>query len=312
MPPLAGPLAVGTNIKLGYVEETTHGTVPASPLKLLRATTVTPRYTISSTQSAELTTAREVADLIRTDAKGGLSFNHELSYKNVDGPLESLFGAHWASDVLKVGTTKITHTTELQFSDIGQYCAYKYSLYNDFSISVAKGKIIDGSMGFVSLIPVWDDASVGTGGPTAAETNSVMDPVGSVQLIQEGGAGSVSGPSEFSIHLSNGIIDFPQLADLDPASLEYGQLKAEGTLSMYFADRTLLDKALAWDDTSLLFSLGGASGKLYDFSFARVKLSNMEVTGIAVNSAVILRSNWQALSDPTDTTAKITRYNVIS
>jgi hypothetical protein len=301
------PLAVGTNVKFGFVEEVTPGTTPASALQLVRLVSFDPGGQKSSTQSAELTTAREIADYIQTDQKGGFSFNHEFSYGNLDKQLESLFGSHWATNVLKVGNTRITHSSDLQFTDIGQFCAFPYTLYNDFTLSVRKGSIISGTMGAMSFLPAWDTVTIGTGAATAAETNAVMDPVASVQLIQEGGAGSVSGPSEFSIHLSNGIIDFPQLASLDPAELQYGQFKAEGTLSAYFADRTYVDKWLGWTDTSLKFTIGGAAAKKYEFLFNAVKLSNVRFTGISVNSGVIVSMTYSAKYDATNSTCQITR-----
>jgi Phage tail tube protein len=299
--------AVGTNVKLGYVAEVTPGITPASALQLVRITGFTPGGTKTSTQSVEMTTAREIADYIQTEAKGGWSFNHEFSYGNLDGLLESLFGAAFTTNVLKVGNTLKTLTSEVQFTDITQFCAFLYTIVNDFTLSVKKGSIINGTMGALSFFPIWSGTTVGTGAASAAPTNSVMDPVASVQLIQEGGAGAVAGPADFTMHLSNGIIDFPQLSSLDPAALAYGQFKAEGTLSAYFADRTYVDKWAAWTDTSLTFTLGGAAALKYAFFFPKVKLSDVKITGIAVNSPVVASMNWSAKIDATNTTCRITR-----
>ncbi len=302
------PNAVGTNARLGYVLETTPGTTPASALQLVRATELRPGGTVSSTESEELTLGRQGGDQIMTDARGGWSFNYEMSYGNLDGLLESLFGSAWATDVLKVGNTLKTLSTEFQFTDAAQYAIYRRSLVNDFTLNVARGRVIGGSMGAASDFPEWATTSFGTGAATAAPTNGVMDPVASVQLIQEGGSGAVAGPAEFSLHLSNGIIEFPELGSYSPSDLRYGRFKAEGTLNVYFADRTYIDKFLAWTDTELLFTIGGATALNYTFSFPRVKLSVPNITGIAVNRPIVIPMTFSAQYDATDaTTASITR-----
>src|SRR6185437_4213958 len=114
--------AVGTNLKFGYIKETTWAVTPAAtPLQLMRATSITPSFSKTYVQSQELTTAREIQDYIPTDQKGGLTFNHELSAGNLDDVLQSVYAADWATNVLKVGTTRHSMSHELQFTDITQF-----------------------------------------------------------------------------------------------------------------------------------------------------------------------------------------------
>jgi hypothetical protein len=298
---------VGTNVKAGYIKEVTWGTTPAATaLQLFRFTGITPKATISSTQSEELTTAREIQDFVQTDTEGGFNFNFDKSYGNLDDILESLQGGAWTANILKTGNTRKPLSLEAQFTGITQFCAWKGAICNEFNFSIQKGQIIKGSAGFMSKFPVWGVTSIGNAN-TAAPTNAIMEPIASVQLMQEGGAGSILGPTEFSCSIKNTLIPFPYLGSADLLDLQMGQLEAKGTFSAYFADRTYVDKFMAWTDTSLQVRTGGVSTKRYDYLWNKIKLGNVDIQNIAVNKAVIAKVEWMAKVDATETTLKITR-----
>jgi len=301
------PNAIGTNAKFGYIKETTWGATPAATaVQLLRATGITPSFSKTYTQSQELTTAREIQDYIATDQKGGLTFNHELSAGNLDDVLQSLTAGVWATNVLKIGTTRLSLSHEVQFPDITQNVAFLGSIYNALSVTVKKGAIISGSTGFVSKFPVWNVASIGTGN-TPAPTNTVMDPIGSLQLLQDGGSGSVVGCVDFSMNLANTLIEFPTISSADLFDLQMGQFTAKGQLSVYFADRTYIDKFVNSTDSSIAITLGGVASHSYAFLFNKIKYSNVTLQGLSVNNAVVAQMDWMAKTDATNSTMKITR-----
>lgn len=296
----------GTAALLRYVAESTWGTTPATPtMKALRFTSVTPKYSRTTVESKELTTAREIIDYIRTDERGGLAFNFENSYGGLDDILAALYGGAWTSDVLEVGNTRQSFTIELGFSDIAQYATWTGAIPKSLSLTVARGQIIGGSVEFAANPCTWATAT-GATSVTAAETNDIMDPIASVQLFDVGGS-AVTGPQEFTLNITNNLIEFPQLSSINLADLQLGQVKFSGTLKQYFADRALVDAALAFTDTSLALTLGGASAKKYAFLWNKTKLELQNLSGIAVNSAVIAELAWQAKYDATNTSGKITR-----
>jgi hypothetical protein len=300
------PNATGTNVLLRYIPEVTWGTTPATPtMQALRVTSVTPKYNRTTVQSKELTTAREIADYIRTDESSGLAFNHEMSFGNLDDVLVNLMGGTWSTNVLKIGTTRSSHTVELGLSDISQFCTFKGAMYTSLGLTVSRGQIIGGSAEFLSNPGVWATAT-GATAVTAAETNNIMDPISSVQLVSVAGT-PVTGPQEFTINAKNNLIPFPQLTSLTLADLQLGQIEWTGTLKQYFSDRVLVDQAVAFSDAALSFTIGGSSTKKYNFLFNKSKLTLTNIANLNVNGAVVAEFAYSAKTDATDTTCMITR-----
>jgi hypothetical protein len=299
--------AIGTNFLLRYVPEVTWGVTPATPTMLaVRSTSFTPKYNRTTVQSKELTTAREIIDYIRTQEIGGFSIAFEASYGLLDDFLAALYGGAWTTNVLKVGNTRQSFTVEVGFSDIGQFATWTGAVPSGLTLNISKGAILGGTIDFTANPCTWATAT-GATAVTPAETNAIMDPIASIQLIQQGGAGSVSGPQEFSLAIKNNLIEFSQLSNINLADVQLGQVEFTGTLRQYFSDRALVDIATAFSDTSLALTVGGASSLKYAFLWSKVKLTLSNLAGIQVNSAVIAELAWMAKYDATNSSGKITR-----
>lgn len=302
--------ATSAGYKVGYVAETTPGTTPASALKLVRLTSGGGKVAAQSVESDEIQLA-EVPDVIRVgaDASGSLSF--ELSYGALDDFLQGIFAATWATNVLKVGSTKSTFTIEDQYTDVPRYIPYKGCLVDSLSLSLQQGSKITGKLGYtVGTVPTASvGTSCGTGGPTAAPTNDIMSPVGSVQLIQEGGALDIKalGVTAFSLDITRAGIKQPQLGTLSLSSLDAGRFVMKGSVSLYVSSPTLLDKYLGDTQTSLALTLGGASTKKYAFLMSKVRFTDGGIQELSKDAAAIQTFGFQATYDATATTCQITR-----
>ena len=293
--------------KMGYSAETTWGTtVAANPITLLRYVSGSMKTDTTSTMSAEIGTSREVSDHIRTQARGNGQINLEWSYGSFDDILEALLGGTWTTNVLKVGTVKRSFTFERQFTDITQFEAYKGAIITGVTLNAGIGKVIDGSFSFMSKAGVSAGATVGTG-TTAVNTNPIFNPIDHIQLVREGGVGSIPGVTEFTVNLRQNGIDFGQIASIDPANIQAGRFEADGTISVYKQDATYLAKYLDWTTTSLQFDIGGAANLKYSLLFSKVKLSQAETPNGGINQPLVEKFNWTAFLDATDTTLKITR-----
>jgi len=134
-----------------------------------------------------------------------------------------------------------------------------------------------------------------------------MDPIGSLQLLQDGGSGSVVGCQDFSMTLANTLIEFPVISSADLFDLQMGQFSAKGTLSVYVADRTYIDKFVNSTDSSIAVTLGGVASHNYAFLFNKIKYSNLQLQGLGVNLPVVATMDWMAKVDATNSTSKITR-----
>jgi hypothetical protein len=296
---------------LAYVAESAWGTTPATPTgQIVRMTGVTPTQDKGTTKSQELSSSREDADIIQVSARGGLTVPFEASYDiQFEDWLQALLGGTWASNELKVGTTRRSFTMQRKLTDSGLFQLFTGAVPSKITLGTSIGNIVGGSAEFVSKFPSMSGTEVFTNATpyTAAGTNPVFDPIASIQLLQEGGAGAIAGATEFSIELMNGIVSLDQLASLDPLEILAGGFSAQGSFSCYLADSTYWAKFAAHTTTSLVMTLGGAASKKYSFSFAKVKLSKVDLPNQGKNNAMIQKYTWEAFKDATDTTTKITR-----
>jgi hypothetical protein len=300
-------LEVGTHVLARYIPEVTWGTTPATPtMQALRVTSVTPKYSRTTVQSKELTTAGEIQDYIRTKEGGGLAFNFEMSYGNLDDILSGLWGAAWATNVLKVGNTRESMSFELGFSGINQFALYKGAMWKTLALSVVKGQVVSGSAEFVSQPCVWSATTAATS-VTAAETNGIMDPIAGFQSMAVASV-AVDGPQEWTLSVTRNLIEFDQLGSLQLADLQLGQFVATGTIKQYFKDRTNIDLAAAYSDNAVAVSIGGASTLKYDFLFNKTKLTLSNIANLVVNGAAVVELAYECKTDPTNSTAQVTRH----
>lgn len=293
---------------VAYIAEATWGTTPATPTgKIVRRTGVTSMHDKTTTRSNESTASRETADIIQTAAKAGLTIPFEMSYGGqFDDWLEALLAGTWATNVLKVGTTRKSFTFQRDFADISQRQVFTGCIPTQIEIGTSLGNIITGSASFASKFPTMQAGSIWTA-TTPAGTNAVFDPISSVQLVQEGGAGSIAGVTEFSMSMSNGVIQMDQLQSISPLDIQLGNFEASGTFTAYLADATYWTKFANHTTTSLLFTLGGAATAKYAFLYSNVKLSKVDLNNGGNNNPLFQKFTWEAFKHPTATTVQITR-----
>ena len=87
-------------VNIAFVEEVTFGTSPSASMSRLRFTSESLNMETDTVQSAEITSDRQVKDLIRTNVRGVGDVNVEMSYDVIDAFLQAaLFSAAWSAQV---------------------------------------------------------------------------------------------------------------------------------------------------------------------------------------------------------------------
>lgn len=306
------PNATAAGYKFAYLAEVTPGTTPSSALKLMRNVGGGGKLTAQSAESDEIHLA-EVPDVIRTGVDANGVVNGEPSYSALDDIMEAILGGTWTTNVLQAGVVARTFTCEDQYTDAGVYMPWKYSIWDSLSIGFQQGAKPNFKATYVCAAPptAGSTSTAGTGAATAAPTNDIMDPIGSIQLAQEGGSGSLlagaPGVTAFSIDITRPVIKMPQLGTLSLAGAVSERLAVKGSISLYFATKALLDKYLANTQTSLALTVGGASAKKYAFLMSKLRFVDGGVQEVAKSQAVIQTYNYQATYDATNSSLKVTR-----
>ena len=290
-----------------YIPEVTWGTTPTgSPLILTRFTGFSPKQDKETTESAEINGRRAIQDLIAVKMRGGFTLPFELSAGVLDAFMPMLIGqADWATDILTMGNTRGSLSWERQLAQIGKYWLFAGAIPSKLSLSVALGRIIGGSWDFASKFPVEASSTAGTGAPTAAPTGAIMNPISHVQLVQEGATPIKA--TEATIEIANGLLDFEELGNIDPADLDLGDLSASGKVTMHLEDAAYFTKYRTHALTSFHLKLGGASSANYLFEAAKVRLKAWDAPNQGRNGKIMQTFDWVAVDDATDGPIKVTR-----
>lgn len=297
-------IGVGSATQLGRIAEVTWGTTPATPTGILtRYTGLTLNPSKDIFESKEIRSDRQTSDLRHGILMGVGDVDVEHSNAAYDDFLESgMFGA-WASDVLKIGSTRKSFTLEVGHTGISQFVVFTGAVVDKFSVSFKPGEIVTGKFSFkaqdcdIAGTTAWTTTSAAaTGTPYDTFTGTITEGGGSIGIVTA---------LEFTVdnQLEEAkVIGSASLYDLTPQ-----RAKVTGTLSAFFESATLMNKFL--DETASSLTVQAAAGtKSLTFSFANIKYTGGKVD-VNKEGLLVVDMPFVALYHATDTALKITRDN---
>ncbi len=86
-------------VRTSYAKESTYGTAPTGSYQIVRVTGESIRMDTGTTQSNEIRSDRQIADIVRNSFVGAGDFNIELPYGAHDDLFEyTLYSAGWSSE----------------------------------------------------------------------------------------------------------------------------------------------------------------------------------------------------------------------
>lgn len=200
------------------------------------------------------------------------------------------------------GTTKKTFTIERNFTDLAnEYMYHKGMMVSTMALNTASEAIIEGTFALQGRSTTIDTSSVaGTAASTTATSNSIMSAVANVGTIYENDT-AITDVYFKSINLTtnNNLRNLTAIGNLYPVDINMGSFGAEFAMEAYFANSTLLSKYLAGTATALTYILTDDSGNSFVINAPNVKYSAGSLTGIALNSDVMVSLTGTALYDST-------------
>ena len=199
------------------------------------------------------------------------------------------------------GTTKKTFTIERQFTDLSnEFMSHVGMMVNTMNINTASEAVIEGSFNFVGRASAVTTATVGSGTAVTATANPIMSSVANVGTIYENGT-AVSGVYFKSINLAtnNNTRSLTAIGNLYPIDINMGSFGAEFTTDAFFANTTLLSKYLAGTATELSYNFVDDSGNYIVIDAPQVKFSAGSLSGVTLNSDVMVALTGTALYDST-------------
>lgn len=201
---------------------------------------------------------------------------------------------------LKNGTTQTSFTLEKEFADVEQFVSLTGMVPSTFSLNLAAGEIVNGSLSFLGKAAAIAQATVGTGAANAATTTEVLNAVSNVASIRENGA-AISGTyaRSMAIQLENNLRGKKAVSVLGNTGIGAGRCNVSGSIELYFEDETYVEKYYDNTSTSIDFRLADAAGNTYIITLHRVEYSSGDPVTPGADQDVMVTLNYTALYDAT-------------
>jgi hypothetical protein len=299
------PFAQGSRTQLAYIPEVTFGTTPASPQMIaLPFNTHSVDLTKTRVQSAEITPDR----MPRIDRHGQRTVSGDIVVEmrpaDYDFLLEDALFGTFTTNVLNTGTTVSSFTLEDGALDITQYRAFTGCMVNTMQMSIAPNQMTTATFGIIgkdmtqSTSPL--DASL-----TAASGNEPFDSFSGA--ISEGGS-AIAYVNSIDFTLNNNLNPAFVLGSVSTPQMEFGQSTLEGTMTVYYQDKALIDKFLGETESSLSIVLDDrVAGKNYTLLMPRIKINGAAVPVSSPQSRLITIPFVALRDSVTGTQLRVTR-----
>jgi len=298
-------------VGLRFIEETTWNSLPGTPtLAPIRFTGESLIPNVENITSEEIRSDRMVTDLIQVSRSNTGGFDFELSYGTFDSLIEGALFSTWAgtgSNIIKNSTTEHSYSIEKALLDIDQYFLFTGMMVNSMSMTLATSSIATGSFDFLGSSATLA-ATTNASSVSAASTTLVMNCMGNVASLQEGGS-ALTGVyvQELSFTIANNLRPIYAVGSNVILDVGIGKCDITGTLNAYFASSRLFDKFLAGTASSISFQITDGVDS-YTVLFPNVKFETDSVVAPGQDQDVVETMTWRALRDATQACmVKITR-----
>lgn len=249
-------IASGSRHELTIIKEIKPGQTPANPQTVcLRHVGCSLNLSRDSFQSNELRGDRMIADVRTGCDKVGGGIDFELSYGEFDTLLAAALAGNWASDVLKAGTAEHAFTIQRAFGN-GAYGVYRGCYVNQVSLSIKPNAMVTGSFTVVGMTGDFVATPL-CAAPTPSQLNRGYDSY--TGTLTSGGT-EIAVITGLDISLDNGIEPQFVIGGKTAPFVSFGRSNLSGTVTAFFADRTMLDLFLDETPASLAFTFGKVDG----------------------------------------------------
>lgn len=314
--------------------QTAWGTAATNSIesKTIRMTGESLAYNIANTQSDEIRSDRNVADIIQTDASVAGDINFEMSYGGtydvssvdynhaMDDMLEGVMCSSFnsATGIIKNGTSIKAYTIEKQFGGIGGseggFHRLTDIMFDGMTLNLSAGSIVTGSVSCIGKsLDVADATQLKAPNSASVSTTDVMNAIDDVTLIQEGDTlSNLAKCMNLSLTIANNLRTNNEIGTLGPARIGLGQFVVTGSMSVYFETKALFDKYIAGTRSGLKFKLeddaGTSTGNSYTFEIPLLEFTSGTVLAGSANADVMVEMGFQGIYDSSaGCTLQITR-----
>ena len=185
------------------------------------------------------------------------------------------------SDVLFNGVDKTDYTVEKHFEDVGQFDSFIGLLPGTWSLEIPSEGIITTTFGFTGFRGAVKQAATLAMTNEAANTNDVMNSIDHISMIREGGSVIMEDIVSLSMSVATNPRALSAVGNLGSIAINTGAINVTGSVTLYFENRTHVDKVRAWDKSSISFLLEDVEGNAYlmEIPTLRFNTDNFVISG---------------------------------
>jgi hypothetical protein len=203
---------------------------------------------------------------------------------------------------------------ETAFQDIGQFMNQDGMVPGTFSLEVATGAIVTGTIGFEGrATDLAQSTTLGDGGTYTIRESHPGDVVNATtdvgDLVKDGSPllaciQSISLSGEAGLRMQNCV------GEKFPRGIGTGRFNLTGSMTVYFEDEELFDDFINHNTISLEFSITDSEGISYHFKIPALKISQNEISPGGIDQDVFENIEFTAFRDATtDTMFQIDRFS---
>lgn len=187
------------------------------------------------------------------------------------------------------------------FEDIGQFFLHDGMRVGGYSLSVASGSIVTGSMSFqgrATTRGVTDTlGDTGTYTVLEAPSNEVMNATTNVGTLELNGTALSTGIQSIELNGESSLRSQPGVGSKYPTGIGTGRFNLTGSVVAYFADASLYNAFINHDTVALSFSFTDLDSNVYVYTLPSLKFTSDPVTPTGIDQDVMENLEFVAFRD---------------
>lgn len=204
-------------------------------------------------------------------------------------------------------------TIETAFNDIGQYMVQDGMVPGTFSLEIAAGAIVTGTIGFQGRATRLLTSTVLSGagytvlGSTTGEVVNATTNVGSIEkdgVVADAAIQSISISGEANLRQQSAV------GSKFARGIGAGRFNLTGALTIYFEDGAMFNDFINHATVSLSFPVTDLDGQTYVFTLPSIKFSADQIAPGGIDQDVFDNIEWTAFRDPaTECMLQVDRFS---
>lgn len=203
---------------------------------------------------------------------------------------------------------------ETAYNDIGQYMTQDGMVPGTFSLEVASGAIVTGTIGFQGRATAMSQTAVlgnaATFDQLVSTPGEVVNATTNVGAIEKDGVVTSAAIQSISISGEANLRQQAAVGSKFARGIGAGRFNLTGALTVYFEDEEMYTDFIEHNTVSLAFPITDLDGQTYVFTMPSIKLSADEIAPGGIDQDVFNNIEWTAFRDPvTECMLQVDRFS---